>query len=125
VLSCSLKSLTYNKKQTAMVTIREAETGEVIELTRQQLDSLLDADLVFYDGTEYRFNDCFALRDFFAKEKKDLEIEIKGGGTRDEVATALRLIADALDGTGRNSKQLIVDMDGAGWNDMAVITTFK
>ena len=52
-------------------------------------------------------------------------MSIIGGGTRYEMATALRLIANALDGNPRGIAQKVEDIDGAGWNDMAFITTIS
>jgi hypothetical protein len=54
------------------------------------------------------------------------DIKIIGGGTREEMAEALRLIATALDGKGEYPSQSDENIDGAEWNDCHLQTdTFK
>lgn len=54
--------------------------------------------------------------------KKEYTIKIIGGGTREDIAEALRLIASAMDGKGDHPSQSDEDINGAQWNDCALQT---
>lgn len=85
-------------------------------------DEVLMELRIVIDGKEYVL---YQDGDLFLRgvdKEKVYELKIEGGGTREEMAKALRLIATALDGRGKYPQQPDENIEGGEWNDCTLRT---